>query len=303
MARLSVCGRLEGDEYALSMPHERVLGEVLGWGSAGAPQADGLLPWSAWWAAQDGVALDSSRAWGLLSPGHWLMGREQLTLLDPASLGLDEAGSRALFAAVAPLFEDDGWTLVWGAPLRWYAAHPTLTQLPTASLDRVIGRNPDVWLTAHPQARTLRRLQSEVQMLLYQHPANDAREAAGLLTVNSFWLSGCGQPPTGQTALPQSPVWPAGITLVDTLRAPLLADDMPAWLQAWQAADEAVFKPALMRLDAGQDLRLTLCGERTALTLGPKPPASLGSRLWRQLGTLIGKPPATLAPSAFLAEL
>jgi hypothetical protein len=30
-------------------------------------------------------------------------------------------------------------------------------------------------------------------MLLYTHPLNDAREAQGLLPVNSFWLSGCGR--------------------------------------------------------------------------------------------------------------
>ena len=35
-------------------------------------------------------------------------------------------------------------------------------------------------------------LAGEVQMLLYSHPLNDAREAQGALPVNSFWLSGCG---------------------------------------------------------------------------------------------------------------
>lgn len=291
LGALQVSQRLEGDEYALSMPHERVLAAEMGWQGAAADaasaDADGLQPWAAWWAAQDGVQLDPAQCWGLLSPGHWLMGRDHLTLLDPASLGLSEDESRTLLEAVRPLFEEDGWTLQWGAAQRWYAAHPSLQGLPTASLDRVIGRNPDLWLTEHPQARMVRRLQSEVQMLLYQHPLNEAREAADLATVNSFWLSGCGQPPA-------SSALPAHVQLVNDLRAPLLADDMPLWLEAWQHVDATVLKEVCTALDAGEAVKLTLCGERHAVTLTPAAAPSLGARLGRALrqmtGQLTGRP-------------
>ncbi|MFM1764286.1 MAG: hypothetical protein RIU71_49, partial [Pseudomonadota bacterium] len=37
-------------------------------------------------------------------------------------------------------------------------------------------------------ARTLQRLQSEMQMLLYQHPVNDLRSQHGRWAVNSFWV-------------------------------------------------------------------------------------------------------------------
>lgn len=51
LGTLGVSQRLEGDEYALSMPHERVLAAEMGWLGAAAPaNADGLLPWAAWWA-------------------------------------------------------------------------------------------------------------------------------------------------------------------------------------------------------------------------------------------------------------
>lgn len=269
LSRMQETGRLEGDEYALSMPHERVLARSMGW-----PDADGLMPWATWWAAQDGVTLDATQTWGLLSPGHWLMGRDHLTLLDPATLGLSEAESRTVFEAIRPLFDEDGWTLLWGSAQRWYAAHPSLTGLPTASLDRVIGRNPDLWLTDHAQARMVRRLQSEVQMLLYQHPVNDAREAQGLATVNSFWLSGCGTPPA-RTQQPEE------VMLVNDLRAPMLADDMPAWLEAWAHLDATVLKAICEALDAGQPIQLTLCGERHAVTLARVAPASLSARLWQ----------------------
>ena len=306
-SRLGVVARSDGDEYALSMPHERVLAAVLGWPVG--PDTDGRLPWAHWWAAQDGLQLDANACWALLSPGHWLMGREHLTLLDPNALGLDEATSQALLEALRPLFEEDGWQLRWGAPTRWYASHPLLDGLPTASLDRVVGRNPDLWLSADAASKTtsdatraLRRLQAEVQMSLYQHPLNDRREAEGRDTVNSFWVSGCGRLPSG--GLPDLPVWPEGLTLCNDLRAGLLSDDMPEWVDAWQQLDATVLAELVQRLDAGQPCRLTLCGERHAVTLGTGVTDSSGfmGTLKRSFQALRPRRSAPL-PSAILAPL
>jgi len=299
--RLSEVARHEGDEYALSMPHERVLATALGW--TVGPDTDGRLPWAHWRAAQDGLTLDGNACWALLSPGHWLMGREHLTLLDPTALGLDEATSKALLEALRPLFEDEGWELRWGAPTRWYASHPLLQGLPTASLDRVVGRNPDLWLSADPHdstaTRALRRLQAEVQMALYQHPLHDQREAEGLPTVNSFWVSGCGALPKGQM-----PRWPDTLTLCDDLRAGLLSDDMPLWVDAWQHLDGTVLADLVQRLDAGQPFRLTLCGERHAVTWGSVTHRNGGivGALKRSLQALTPRRAAPL-PSAILAPL
>lgn len=272
-----------GDEYALSMPHERVLATTMNW-----PLDDGHQPWASWWARQDGLTLDPDKAWGLLSPGHWLMGRDHLTLLDPESLDLSPTASQALMEAIRPLFEEDGWTLLWGAPTRWYAAHPTLEGLPTASLDRVVGRNPDVWLTDHPQARTLRRLQSEVQMLLYQHPINDEREASGLPSVNSFWLSGVGRPPQVQAV-------PEHIHVCPQLRTALLTDDMPSWLEAWTQLDRDVLGPLCERLDREEPFQLTLCGERQAVTLATVPAAGWVRSCWQGIQRLWRPKPLPLS--------
>ena len=260
LQRLHPAERLEGEEFDLVMPHEKLLAKQMGWPTEQAP-------WAHWWARQDGVTLDPTQPWGMLSPCHWLMGRDHLTMLDPLALALTEAQSRAFMDAIRSLFETDGWTLVWGNTNRWYASHASLSELPTASLDRVIGRNPDVWLTDHPQARLIRRLQSEVQMVLYQHALNDERQDKGQLTVNSFWLSGCGQMP--DPAAPRPVQADQNIQLITTLRQPLVSDDMPAWLAAWAKLDATVLKEALAQLDAGEPIALTLCGDRHAQTWRP----------------------------------
>ncbi len=247
LGRLAEVQRDLGDELSLSTPHERALAQALGWRGG-----DGGLPWAARQARADGIE-PGGQAWGLLTPAHWHLGTDQVSLLDPAELRLDDASSRALFDALRGLVTSDGLALHYGAALRWYVAHESLAGLATASLDRVVGRNVDAWLGSDPAARHMRRLQSEVQMLLHGHPLNEAREAAGLLPVNSFWLSGCG------VAQPEASPEPQ---VDERLRAPALADDGAAWAQAWQQLDAGVLAQALAQAERGQALRLTLCGER-----------------------------------------
>lgn len=255
--------RDEQDETSLSPPHERALAGAWGW-----PLTDGQLPFAAHAAAQDGFDT-AAGAWGLLTPAHWLAGRDHVTMTDPDALELEEGESRALFEALRPLFESEGFRVEWGAPLRWYAAHPCLDGLPCASLDRVIGRGIDTWLPKTDQGRLLRRLQSETQLTLYTHAINEAREARGALSINSFWLSGCGL---------RLPVKETSITRVDELRAPLLAGDWAAWAHAWSELDAGRIAALWQAIEDEQSVSLTLCGERSAQRFEATP-----RTLWQRL--------------------
>lgn len=256
-----LAARDDGDEWSFSPPHERALARAWGWRGG-----DGALPFAARAAAADGIDT-GDLAWGLLSPAHWHLGTEQLSLLDPEALLLDAATSRCLFDAVAPLFTSEGFAVRYGAPTRWYLAHESLAGLRCASLDRVIGRNVDRWLAADPAARLVRRLQNEVQMVFHSHAANAGREADGRLAVNSVWLSGCGtaQPATGEAELD------------DRLRTPALAEDWAGWARAWQTLDDGP-------IAALGDGALTLCGERGSVRLLRRGGA------WRRLRAWIAPP-------------
>ena len=253
LARLTLTATTATDAESLNLPHEHVLAACRGW-----QVRDGCLPLAAWSAHADGLRpADVGLGWGLLTPAHWQVGSDQILLLDPAHLHLDEDESRALLDALRGLFEPEGWVLHWGSPLRWYVAHDSLRELATASLDRVVGRPIDLWLPDRQKGRTLRRLQSEAQMLLYTHPVNEAREARGELAVNSFWLSGTG--PT-QSLRPgdDEPC------VDERLRGPWLAGDWAAWAEAWHALDEQRVAGLDLRAASGDPLGLTLCGERVA---------------------------------------
>jgi hypothetical protein len=282
LARLSEVERDEAEPTTYSPPHERALARALGWRSGEAQdetnERDGRWPFAARELRASGVD-PAALAWGLVSPVHWHVGTDQVSVADPQSLRLTDEVSRRLFDAVAPLFlddRDDAADLRYAAPTRWYAAHESLRGLRTASLDRVIGRNVDPWLVgdaardvsagaatdvtkSEAATRRWRRLQAEVQMLLHVHPLNAEREAAGLLPVNSFWLSGCG------VALPETPA--AEVPIVDDrLRASALAEDWAAWAADWRGLEEETLPQLEAALLRDEPLRLTLCGERTAAT-------------------------------------
>ena len=209
--------KLRADEYAVRSQEKAAKAYA-----NGKIQAD-LVPISVRRTTPEG----GETGWGLVTPAHWLVGRDDVHLVDPAQLALDEAEAATLHGALAPLFEELGWTWKRAGIDRWYVSHPTLATLPSASTDRVIGRNVDLWLNDHPGALLVRRLQSEVQMLLYVHPLNDERSARGALPVNSFWLAGTGP------AQPAGAALPGDVRVDDRLRAPALADDWSAWAEAW----------------------------------------------------------------------
>lgn len=260
-----------GDEWSLSPPHEQALSRLSGW-SAGA-SADGLVPMAAWLALSRGLPGAERPGWAIVTPTHWNLGTEQVSLFDPAQLGLDEGTAQRLYADVGELFTSEGYDWHWLSASQWMCRHDELAELPTASLDRVIGRNIDRWLTPDRRARRLRRLQNEAQMLLHSHPLNAQREERGAWTVNSLWCSGTGCLPQGWR-MPQA----LQVQISDALRAPSLAQDSAAWREAFLRWDEQVLAPWVALHADNPQASLTLCGERSALHWQMEPVSAARSR-------------------------
>ena len=287
LAGMKLLNTDSGDAHSLSTPHERVLAKAQG--LAGTDTVDGLIPWAAQQASLNApTTARTGKAWAFITPCHWAMGREHATLTDPAALRLSPDDMLTLMAAMQPYFQTEGITLhAPGAaePAHWLAEGEVFRHLPTASLDRVLGRNVDRWL---PASKAIKLLQNEMQMLLYTHPLNDARSANRLPAVNSFWLSGTG-------ALGQPVAAPmASLVAPRNLAQAAFADDWATYAQAWQALDANEIAALLARQSAGEKVRLTLCSERTAQTfesaekglfarfrslLSPRPPLNLLEQL------------------------
>lgn len=263
-------------EESISPPHERALARALGLATLETP--DGLIPW----AAHDAATLSepvTGKAWAWITPCHWAMGHLHATLSDPAALEFPEDESRALLAIMQPYFETDGITLHYLTPERWLAEGALFRNLPTASLDRVLARNVDAWLPGAKEAAPLRRLQNEMQMLLYTHPLNDARERQRKLPVNSFWISGTGDLPLeSSNAVTQQ----TQVSAPRNLAQAVFREDWAAYAHAWATLDADVIAPLLARQKRGETVRLTLCGEHSAQTFETRRVS-----LWRRVSSLL----------------
>jgi hypothetical protein len=224
--------------------------------------ADGLLPLGA--IAAQAAGLDSSAAWGLLTLCHLQAQSDHVAMLEPDELDLDALESEALAQAMRPYFLDDGLRLYPQRPGHWLVCGELLRDLPTASLDRVRGQAVDPWMPQGAHARPLRRLQNEMQMLLYTHPVNDRRAERGLTTVNAFWLSGTGSLP------PNIPSKPTATLLFGELRDSALRDDAWAWAQAWAALDAAHGAQWLVQAQDDASFCLSLCGTLQAHSFTPQ---------------------------------
>lgn len=251
-----------GEETSFTPPHERALARALG-----LPFDDGRTPWAAWHRHQQGQPAHG-QAWAFITPCQWHVSTDHITLRDPDSLGLDEAASRVLLAIVAPWFAEDGIALHYDQPTRWLASGALFDGLATASLERVLLRDVRPWMPeprAAQAARTLHRLHSEMQMLLYTHAFNDERSERGLPVINSFWVHGTGvlvSPPASAAIAPTVPT---------TLRDAALNEDWRAWAAAWTALDAGPVADLLRTAESGAAVQLTLCGERNALAFHSAP--------------------------------
>jgi hypothetical protein len=246
-----------GSPETLTPLPERVRANTLG-----LPFADGLIPWAAMDAQQLGLTkIHGDAGWAWISPCHLEVRSNQVCMDDPQDLHISTQECETLRAAMKRYFEEDGITLHPLTNGTWLAFGNVFKDLPTASLERVAGTTIDPWTPQQEHAKHLRRLQNEMQMLLYTHAVNDSRSARRLPTINAFWVSGTGTP----AATP-----PAGgdpLECVDTLRQAALRDDAQAWASAWQDLDNSRLGEMVRLAKSGKPVLLTLCGQRMAATL------------------------------------
>jgi hypothetical protein len=194
---------------------------------------------------------------------------------DPSGLQVTQAESDTLMEAMREFFAEDGITLHSGDAGSWLACSALFADLPTASLDRACGDKVDTWLPRHVQAKALRRLQNEMQMLLYTHPVNAERAAKRLPAINSFWASASGKLPAGFAAQT------AEVQYVNTLHAAALSDNPAAWTAEWQRIDSTMLATDL----ASAPTRISLCGTSQAQTF------DIGAQsLWAKLKSRFVQP-------------
>jgi len=187
------------------------LAELLAWAGAPSRNPDGL---DAEIASRYGVARQTdwplaairAASLGLATGDDYWLAADPVTLVvgrdDVAFSGivgdLTHAQAAALVATLNAHFAGDGFEFVAPKPnaifARLAAAPRLATHQPALTPDRPLRFR----LPEGADAAKFRRWQSEIQMLLHEHPVNVEREKSGAPPVNGLWLSAGGLlPPRG----------------------------------------------------------------------------------------------------------
>ena len=188
-------------------------------------------------AQADGLAASQGH-WLCADPVHLRVEQDSLLLADAQMFSLTQAEANALVATLNQHFAEDGLVFHAAQPTRWYLQLSKAADAGFTPLGEVVAQSIDPHLPHGPRASQWRHWLNELQMLLFSHPVNEAREAAGQPVINSIWPWGGGE--AGTLQLPASTVYTdqpllaalaaqAGAT-VDTLPA----QAGPAWLGEWR---------------------------------------------------------------------
>jgi hypothetical protein len=176
------------------------LEKMLGRGKSGASGSPCLEDWLC--SAFGGQAIAPVRAAsdGLESgEGYWLcadpvslqLQHSQMTVLPEPVISPDE--SAALCATLNEHFAGTGMSFLAPHPQRWYVRLEAEPQITTSPLQQVAWSDAKYHQPQGADALRWQRIVTEVQMLLYAHPLNQAREARGEQFVGSLWLWGGGR--------------------------------------------------------------------------------------------------------------
>ena len=231
----------------------------------------GEPPGDACWAHADPVSLRADR--------------DRLLLADAAGLNIRTEEAQEIAAAVDKHF-GDVLRLKIVSPECWYARLAAPPQGETTPLAAVAGGQ----VTAGHGAMGWHVLMNEIQMLLYEHPVNLAREERGELPLNGIWLSGAGRLAPASTSFhsvacgsplakglarhaeitvretpPDAGHWLSSLAsqgvhlcVQEELFAAAKQGNVDLWLKTLEQLERSWFAPLLAELEAGRIGMLTL---------------------------------------------
>jgi len=176
------------------------IGDMLCSSAGLARQQD--LPLASLAALADGLSLSTEYVL-FAQPVHLQLQRDSFTIAGPDALPLQKTEADALLVLLNQHFAEQGLKFVQSphCPHRWYLQVQTPPNIQTTPVDVAMGRDIRTLLPQGRDAAFWNAFLNEVQMLLFEHPLNQAREAQGELPVSGVWVYGGGVLPSKATGV------------------------------------------------------------------------------------------------------
>lgn len=252
----------------------------------------------------DGQLTAGNHYWLRADPVHLRIEHNQIVLADSQIFQITSEETNQFTDLLNRHFAGDSYGLTSGnsditkqrpvllplAPDRWYLHVAKIPTLKTHALSAVSGRNINSFLPSGGDGIQWQKYFNEIQMLLYEHPLNLAREARGELAINGIWFWGGGTmpqsinspytqvwanavlpqslalanatshadlPPTA-TAWRQSATTGSHLAILDTLSSRAQYGNAYGWRENLKKLELEWFEPLLMALKQGELEKLTI---------------------------------------------
>jgi hypothetical protein len=206
--------------------------------------------------AREGESFSDARTIALATPLAASLGLTDLVVLEPEQVRLNEENSRALCEAANAHLAQDGLSLRFVDTHEWLLESTSHIEALTEHPMFIAGEAMRQFLPRGRDARMIERWMNELQMLLFTHPVNAARQANRLPVINVVWLHSFSSPhaPAINSSLPTT-------LFADALKL----GDADAWRSAWGTLEsELVQADEVVLGDAFPRLRLTAGGRKKA---------------------------------------
>lgn len=132
--------------------------------------------------------IDTQKSAWCLDPVFIQIDKEDAVVQAHENIELSESEARHIIDDLNTHFAEDGFKLHYHSVYRWVLEAEL--DLITTSLSSAMYKNISQLQPAGTSEKRWWALLNEIQMLLYNHPVNEARESRGAIPVNSLWLWG-----------------------------------------------------------------------------------------------------------------
>lgn len=216
----------------------------------------------------------------MASPVHVTAGMTDLSMAQDGILELHTAETRRLAQDFNAVFANSGVRLVDGHPALLFCVFDDVLEVVTHEPAEAIGQDLFGLQPSGRDAPRLRRLMSEMELWLHEHPLNRARLDCGNAVITGIWLWGGGRIPATFSGLHgwtsgRDPLFaafgnaarlpPVG---ADGRRPPgVLVCDVAPGEADWEGVEQTWLQPVAAALRKGEIEQLTLSLDNHAITI------------------------------------
>ena len=138
------------------------------------------------------LAKTSKDFWMCADPVHLRIEQNHIMLADSQSFKISPEEAKQLIQDLNHNLGNMNFIFSAFHPHRWYIQISEAPEMQTHTLSQVTCKNINDFLPTGKDSIIWHKIFNEIQMLLHEHPINQARESRGELVINSIWLWGGG---------------------------------------------------------------------------------------------------------------